>query len=85
MVFPSGFMNVSAGLDEGCRGGVLRRLMDRRSANDCIAAELNGGPLSDSWFSGFPSKSYVDPNAGSTAFALVDFTIFAVGKRDAKS
>ena len=56
-VFPNGRMNVSAGFEDGCRGGIFCRFMPRRSANACIDVELNGEPLSDICLVGFPCVS----------------------------
>ena len=52
IVFPNGFINFSKGLDCGCNGGVFSRLMSLFCANCSIVFQLNGGPLSDSWFPG---------------------------------
>ena len=50
-------MNVSAGLEDGCRGGILLVVMPLFSANLAISNELNGGPLSEIWVLGFPRVS----------------------------
>ena len=50
-------MNVSAGLDDGCRGGIFCRCIPLCSPNACMALELKGEPLSDICVEGFPYVS----------------------------
>ena len=46
------------------------------SANVYMFFELNGGPLSDNWYSGLPYVSYI---------AAIAWRILSAGKREARS
>ena len=54
MVLPSGRMKLSTGFADGCNGGIFSRCIPRSLAKVFIAAELNGGPLSESCVAGLP-------------------------------
>ena len=85
IVFPNGRMNVSAGFDCGCNGGIFCRLIPLLSAKLSMALELKGVPLSEICFRGLPRLSYILASAGRTFSELVLETRFAAGYLDARS
>ena len=78
-VFPIERINVSTGFADGWYGGIFSLFIFLLYVKSTMTFEENGGPLSDSCVSGFPSWSYMFARTGITSVAFVEDTISPLG------